>query len=973
MSLNGSASADGDGGIASYVWTENGSEIATGVNPTVTLSVGVRTIVLTVTDNDGVIDTDEVIITVNSPDNVSPTANAGADQTVLDADNSGSEEVTLDGSASTDSDGNIVNYVWTENGSEIATGVSPVFDFAVGSHTITLTVTDDDGATGNDEVIVVVNSPANQSPTANAGADQTVVDTDGSGSEEITLDGSASTDTDGTIVTYAWTQDGTQIATGVNPTITLPTGNQNITLTVTDDNGATDTDEVTITINTPANESPVANAGADQTVTDTDNSGSEEVTLNGSASADNDGTIVSYIWTENGTQVASGANPTVGIAVGSHTITLTVTDDDGATNSDEVVVIVNAPTPVADKIIIEAECAAIIGGAWSLVSDGSASGGQYALATGLLSISGPPSGADARLLFNVAVGQAGSYHLFARVRATSLARDSFWVRINGGSWIRWWQGIRRGSQFYWNEVVRSPFGLQSGNNTIEFAYREGDTQLDKLQLNLNGVLPTGLGGAEGCSGIPTNQGPLANAGADQTVTDTDDNGTEDIVLDGSASTDSDGNIVSYVWSENGSEIATGVNPTVNFAVGSHTVTLTVTDNQGATGNENVLVVVNAPVPTIPIANAGPDQATVDTDDNGNEEITLNGSASTDADGTIVGYVWTRNGTQIATGVNPTVTLPAGVTNVVLTVTDNDGNTDTDEVVITIEEAGSVSGYALYVNFSNDDFNPQKFVSPWNYTGRATRSNPRVNDLKDADGESTGVSLKLFNSTASGDRWNGSSSDGINGSLYPAEVISSYYYIDYWSPVKMTLEGLDPALTYDFTFFGGVSTGNRATEYQIGGQSVTLNATNNTSETVSITGVTPLTNGTISVSVSRGTSFRGVLNAMIVEAYVDNKVVAVSGSPSNARTAGVKGLSLELLPNPTSYNNVQLMLSNYDPGTAFRVDLVSTAGITVHSQEYSIQGAAGEKIKLNLASMTNGVYFVRVFQGSSVVQKRLILE
>ena len=1217
IALDGSASADGDGEIASYVWTDNGTQIATGVNPTVTLSVGVRTITLTVTDNDGAIDTDEVIIAVNSPANQSPTANAGVNQSIEDTNNDGSEAVTLDGSASSDADGTIASYVWTENGNQVATGVAPTITLAVGSHTITLTVTDDDGATANDEVVVTITSPANVAPTADAGLDQTVTDTNGNGSEEIVLDGSASTDIDGSIATYVWTQGGTQIATGVSPTVTLSTGAQTITLTVTDDDGATASDDVTITVNAPANQSPVANAGANQTITDTDNSGSEEVTLNGSASTDSDGSIDSYVWSENGSQIAIGANPMVSLPVGTSIITLTVTDDDGATDTDEVTVIVNPSTPVADQLVLEAECASVVGGLWQLrvdgtasggqygvvpslrsmnsapsgasarlvfnvpvgqaasyhlfarvkatstssnsfwvringgtwirwwedirlgsqfywnevvespfalqlgnntievayregdtqldklvlnrdgvlpvglggpegcsgapkativasategiapltvsfdgsssrdpdgsissyawnfgpagatasggqasytfttpgaytVSltvtdndgqsdiatttvrvrsdepvadqiiieaecasvvgslwqlrvDGTASGGQYAVVPSLRSMNSAPSGASARLVFNVPVGQAASYHLFARVKATSTSSNSFWVRINGGTWIRWWEDIRLGSQFYWNEVVESPFALQLGNNTIEVAYREGDTQLDKLVLNRDGVLPVGLGGPEGCSGVPTNQKPLASAGADQTVTDVDNSGSESVTLDGSASTDSDGSIVSYVWSENGSQIATGVSPTISLPVGTHTITLRVTDNQGATGNDDVLVVVNAPVPSIPVANAGPDQATIDTDNNGNEEITLDGSASTDADGTIASYVWTTNGTQIATGVNPTVTLPTGGTTIVLTVTDNDGNTDTDEVVITIEEAGSVDGYALYVNFSNDGFSPQRFVSPWNYTGRATSQNPRVNDLKNADGESTGINLKLFASTATGNRWNGSSSDGVSGSLYPAEVMSSYYFIDYWSPVTMTLEGLDPALTYDFTFYGGVSAGNRTTEYQIGGQTVTLNATNNATETVSITGITPSASGTIDVSVSRGASFRGVLNAMIVEAYVDNNVVAVSGSPSNARTAAAEGLGVELLPNPTSYNNVQLVVSNYDPGTTFRIDLVSTAGITVHSQEYSARGAFDERVKLDLNNAINGVYFVRVFQGNSIVQKRLILE
>ena len=91
-----------------------------------------------------------------------------------------------------------------------------------------------------------------------------------------------------------------------------------------------------------SNQPPVANAGANQTVTDTDNSGSETVTLNGSTSSDSDGTITSYVWTEGGSQIATGATPNVTLSVGVHNLTLTVTDNDGATDTDGVTITVNA-------------------------------------------------------------------------------------------------------------------------------------------------------------------------------------------------------------------------------------------------------------------------------------------------------------------------------------------------------------------------------------------------------------------------------------------------------------------------------------------------------------------------------------------------------------------------------------------------------------------------------------------------------
>lgn len=96
----------------------------------------------------------------------------------------------------------------------------------------------------------------------------------------------------------------------------------------------------------PANLPPTANAGPDQTVTDTDNSGSEVVVVDGSASTDTDGFIANYHWTEGATVLQDGpAFLSVSLSIGVHTLTLAVTDDDGATNSDTVQITVNPGVP----------------------------------------------------------------------------------------------------------------------------------------------------------------------------------------------------------------------------------------------------------------------------------------------------------------------------------------------------------------------------------------------------------------------------------------------------------------------------------------------------------------------------------------------------------------------------------------------------------------------------------------------------
>ena len=307
---------------------------------------------------------DDIRITsTGTVSNQAPTANAGPAQTVTDSDNSGAENITLNGSASSDSDGAIVSYAWSATGVSIPTGATPSANFPVGIHNVTLTVTDDDGATDTDVVVITVNAPAaNQAPTANAGTNQTVTDSDDSGSESITLNGSASSDSDGTIVSYAWSATGVSIPTGATPSANFPVGIHNVTLTVTDDDGATDTGVVVITVNTPVNQAPTSNAGPDQTVADSDDNGSESITLNGSASSDSDGTIVSYAWSATGVSIPTGATPSANFPVGVHNVTLTVTDDDGATDTDVVVITVNAPSTGSQTLYVSSTSGGSIGG-----------------------------------------------------------------------------------------------------------------------------------------------------------------------------------------------------------------------------------------------------------------------------------------------------------------------------------------------------------------------------------------------------------------------------------------------------------------------------------------------------------------------------------------------------------------------------------------------------------------------------------
>jgi len=191
----------------------------------------------------------------------------------------------------------------------------------------------------------------NLPPVAHAGPDQTLTDSGGDGVELVTLDGSASTDSDGTIVSHEWREGGTVVGLIAAPQIWLPVGTHTLTLQVTDDDGATGTDSVVVTITPPPNLPPAAHAGPDRTLTDSGGDGMELVTLDGSTSSDPDGAIVAYEWRDGSTVVASIAAPSVWLSVGTHTMTLRVTDDDGAIATDSVVVTINPrPAPTGTHV-----------------------------------------------------------------------------------------------------------------------------------------------------------------------------------------------------------------------------------------------------------------------------------------------------------------------------------------------------------------------------------------------------------------------------------------------------------------------------------------------------------------------------------------------------------------------------------------------------------------------------------------------
>ena len=340
VTLNGSASSDANGDPLTFSWSLTsrpaGSTAAlsslTIVNPTFTVDrAGTYTAQLIV--NDGTLNSAPNTVNISTV-NVAPVANAGPDQ----GGKALGSTVTLNGSASSDANGDPLTYSWSLTsrpaGSTAVlsslTIVNPTFTIdRAGDYTAQLIVNDGTLSSAPNTVNI---STVNVAPVANAGPDQ--------GGKApgslITLDGSDSSDANGDPLTYSWSLSppagSTAALSGantVNPTFTVDrAGTYTAQLIVND--GTLSSAPNTVNIST-VNVAPVANAGPDQG----GKAPGSTVTLNGSGSSDANGDPLTYSWSLTSRPTGSTAvlssltivNPTFTVdRAGTYTAQLIVND-----------------------------------------------------------------------------------------------------------------------------------------------------------------------------------------------------------------------------------------------------------------------------------------------------------------------------------------------------------------------------------------------------------------------------------------------------------------------------------------------------------------------------------------------------------------------------------------------------------------------------------------------------------------------
>jgi len=534
----------------------------------------------------------------------------------------GYASVQLNGSGSYDPEGSPLTYSWTW-ATGAATGVQPTVQLPAGVHAVDLIVYDGSLYSNPDTVLITVVEVVNQAPVANAGPDRTVTATAG-GYASVQLNGSGSYDPEGSPLTYAWTWTvGPQpySATGVSPTVQLPVGVHVITLIVHDGSLYSTPDTVQITVLQPTNQAPIANAGPDRTVTAT-GGGYASVQLNGSGSYDPEGSPLTYSWTWTiGAQTYSATGVGPTVQLPVGTHIVTLVVHDGS--------LFSAPDTV--QIVVQAANQPPVANAGPDRTVTATAGG-YA---------------------SVQLNGSGSYD----PEGSPLTYGWTWTI---------------GAQTYSATGVGPTVQLPVGTHSVRLIVFDGSlySNPDTVQIVVQAV----------------NQAPVANAGPDRTVTATG-GGYASVQMNGSGSYDPEGSPLTYSWTWTiGAQTysATGVGPTIQLPVGTHSVRLIVFDGSLYSNPDTAQIVVQA-ANQAPIANAGPDQ-TVTATAGGNASVQLNGSSSYDPEGSPLTYSWTWTiGSQSysSTVVSPTVQLPVGTHTIRLVVYDGSVYSNQDTVQITV--------------------------------------------------------------------------------------------------------------------------------------------------------------------------------------------------------------------------------------------------------------------------------------------------
>ncbi|MEZ5310115.1 MAG: PKD domain-containing protein [Microthrixaceae bacterium] len=449
-----------------------------------------------------------------------------------------------------DPDGTIASYTWDFGDGSGAQpgGATTNHSYAAGgTYTITLTVTDNMGASVNvTNDVTVAPEPPNVVPVAAFGTTINGL--------SITANGAASIDPDGSIVSYDWSFGDGGTATGVSTShVYAADGTYAVTLTVTDNKGATGTLSQNVTVSTPVG--PVVHASDTFT----------RSSSNGWGTADMGGT-----WTHEGNAALFSASGSTGIQN---------LDAAGRTLGSNLTGFSATDTVASVEMSIDKPLTG--GGLFNYISVRKIANAEYQLRvraettktslTLYRVLNGATTALSSANIAGMILTPGQTYKVALSAQGTSPTTLGAKIWDTSGTEPATPQVTATDS----TAALQAAGGLGLKN------YLSGSTTNAPLQVSYDNLV---VASAETDPPPPPNAVPVASFTG--TVTD------QTVDLDASGSHDTDGTVASYIWSFGDGNNGSGVTTSHTYAAaGTYTVTLTVTDDDGdsATASTNVTI------------------------------------------------------------------------------------------------------------------------------------------------------------------------------------------------------------------------------------------------------------------------------------------------------------------------------------------------------------------------------------------------
>ncbi|MFL5752171.1 MAG: PKD domain-containing protein [Bacteroidia bacterium] len=643
--LSATASSAGSGSITGYQWQLNGAPIGGATASSYTATGGGNYSVI-VTNSNGCSNTSaNTAVAVNA----NPTATVTGTTSFCNSSNT-----VLSATASTAGSGSISSYQWQLNGANIGGATASTYT-ATGAGNYSVIVTNSNSCSTTSAATAV---SVNANPTAAI----TTSSTSFCSGTNTVLDGSTSSAGSGTVSSYQWQLNGSNIGGATSATYTA-TAAGNYSLIVTNTNSCSNTSSATtLTVNS----NPTAMASGNAIFC----SGSSSV-LSAISSTPGSGSITSYQWQLNGSNIAGETNPTyTATAAGNYGVI--VTNSNSCSSTSAVIPVTVNATPVAAITGASASCSGgstTLSAATSTAGSGSITGYQWQFngvdIAGATASTYAASGAGT---YNVIVNNSNSCgdtsaNYTINVNATPVAsvagNSSFCVGQNsvldgtGSS-----AGSGTISSYQWQLNGSDIAGATAATYTATAA---GNYSL--IIVNSNTCSDT-----SGTYAVTINNVPTAS------LTGTNNFCTgSNTILSASTSTAGSGIISGFQWILNGSNIAGATSSTYTATTaGTYEVIVTNSNNCNATSAAFAVTVNANPVAAI----TGTSQIC-----SGANSV-LDATTSTPGSGTISTYQWQLNGTSIAGATASTYTANAsGVYSVIVKNTNN--CTDSTALTLTV--------------------------------------------------------------------------------------------------------------------------------------------------------------------------------------------------------------------------------------------------------------------------------------------------